>query len=182
MTDDEWTVHGEENIYDSPWLRLCLADVEAPSGIRTSHHLVRIPNAGAGTVAEDQGNVLLIYRFRFISKVHAWELPAGRCEEGEDPSETARRETLEETGWEPQELRHLVSIYTSPGFTDQTSHVFYSPRSIRRSAPIDTDESCRQEWLSENEIRRLIRAGKIVDGFSLSGLLFYLNFRDELKG
>ncbi len=36
-----------------------------------------------------------------------WEFPKGRIDDGEDPEEAARREVIEETGIEPEEITKL---------------------------------------------------------------------------
>ncbi len=43
------------------------------------------------------------------------EACAGMRDEGEAPEESARREALEETGYEPQDLEFLFEVYPSPG-------------------------------------------------------------------
>ena len=97
-----WTVHGERAIYSSAWVNLHLVDVEIPDGPRFEHHVVRMPFPAVGTVVhEADRGVLLLYRHRFITDTWGWEIPAGRAEEGESLEEAARRECLEETGWEP---------------------------------------------------------------------------------
>jgi hypothetical protein len=35
-------VYGERVLYDSPWVRLALVDVEPPDGHRFEHHVVRL--------------------------------------------------------------------------------------------------------------------------------------------
>ncbi len=64
---------------------------------------------GAGCLVEQDGGVLLVRRGHppFEGK---WNLPAGYCEADEDPKETARRETLEETGL-IVEVGGLVDVY-----------------------------------------------------------------------
>ena len=49
----QWIVHGERTIYDSPWVRLALTDIEIPGGARFDHHVIRMPAAAAGTVVHD---------------------------------------------------------------------------------------------------------------------------------
>lgn len=120
------------------------------------------------------GHILLLFRYRFIVSRFGWEIPAGKVEKGEEPAETARREALEETGWEPQDLQHLLSMNTSPGLTDQVSHLFLARKSDQRGSPVDTDESVCLRWCTSAEIRALIQAGEITDAFTLSGLLWYL--------
>jgi hypothetical protein len=81
-----WRSHRETALYDSPWVSLRLADVERPSGRRHSHHLLRMPQAGAGAVVVDRaGAVLLVHRHRFIPETFGWELPSGRIDHGEAP-------------------------------------------------------------------------------------------------
>ena len=50
------------------------------------------------------------------------ELPAGRLDqEGETPEETARRELAEEIGKAADHWEHLVTFYTTPGFTTSSA-------------------------------------------------------------
>ena len=92
-----WTVHGERIIYDSPWIRLALTDVEIPGGECFEHHVVRMPADAAGTVIHDaERGVLLLWRHRFVTDTWGWEIPAGRVDPGETLEEAAVREAIEE--------------------------------------------------------------------------------------
>lgn len=44
-----------------------------------------------------------------------YEFPAGMIEPGQAAADAARREVMEETGLEVQQLRHLSTFFTSPG-------------------------------------------------------------------
>jgi ADP-ribose pyrophosphatase len=47
------------------------------------------------------------------------ETVGGYCEEGEQPEDVARRETLEETGCELLNLEFIGKFFTTPGWTSE---------------------------------------------------------------
>lgn len=173
----KWTVHGETIIYDSPWVRLALTDVEIPGGERFDHHVIRMPAAAAGTVVHDpdQG-VLLLWRHRFTTDTWGWEVPAGRIDDGESPEHAAARETLEETGWRAGPLRHMTSYFPHNGTSDATFHLFAAAGATYVGDPTDASESERIEWVALDRLRDEIAAGRIGDGLSLTALLWWMTF------
>ncbi|MDH4144018.1 MAG: NUDIX hydrolase [Acidimicrobiia bacterium] len=172
-----WTVHGERALYSSPWVNLHLSDVELPDGHRFEHHVVRMPHPAVGTVVHDRGRgVLLLYRHRFISDVWSWEIPAGRVEAGESWEQAAGRETLEETGWAPRGLRELTAYRYAIGTCDGTFALYFADGADPVGAPTDPAESERVVWVPVEEVRSLIARGEVVDGLSLSALLWCFTF------
>jgi 8-oxo-dGTP pyrophosphatase MutT (NUDIX family) len=173
----EWTVHGERVIYTSDWMSLGLVDVEIPGHDRFDHHVVRFPRPAAGTVIHvaDRG-VLLLWRHRFISNTWGWELPAGGADPGETLEQTAVRESIEEAGWRPEGLRELVTYQPINGAVDQTFTVFHATAAVEIGPPTDASESERIEWVRLDRLREEIRAGRVSDGMTLTGLLWFLNF------
>ena len=173
----KWQVHGERTIYDSPWMRLALVDVEVPGHGRFDHHVLRMPAAASGTVVHDPGRgVLLLWRHRFITDTWGWEVPAGRLDPGESPEAAAARETLEETGWRPGPLRHLTTYFPHNGSSDATFHLFVADGAGHVGEPTDPSESERIEWVPLDVLRAAIAAGDVRDGLSLTALLWWLTF------
>lgn len=170
----QWTQHDERVIYDSPWVRLCLADVELPDGHRFDHHLIRC-NPAAGVLVHDaERGVLLLWRHRFITDTWGWELPAGRVDDGESIEDGARRETLEETGWEPHALTPLTDFYPSNGLSDQHFHIFLAQGATHRGEPSDPTESERIEWVSVDRLREALRDGTMNEGLSTTACCYAL--------
>ena len=68
--------------------------------------------------------VILIRQFR--APVGGWvlEIPAGRVEPGESLEEAVTRELIEEVGYRPRRLERLVSLYMSPGYSDEVLHIY----------------------------------------------------------
>jgi 8-oxo-dGTP pyrophosphatase MutT (NUDIX family) len=172
-----WQNHGETVRYDSTWVRVLTADVELPDGRRFDHHVVRVPAPAAGVVVADaELGVLLLWRHRFITDSWGWEIPAGRIEPGESVEEGARREVVEETGWEPGALRALTAYHPSNGLSDQTFHLFAASGATAVGPPVDWYESERVEWVPAARLGDEMRAGRIGDGLSLTALAWCLAF------
>jgi len=170
-----WTVHGERDIYRSEWVSLRMADIELPGGKRFDHHVVRMPAEASGVVVDDaRRGVLLLWRHRFATDTWGWEVPAGRVDDGEAPEEAGRRETLEETGWEPGPLTHLTTYYPHNGTSDATFNLYRTETARHVGDPSDPYEAERVEWRSWQQVRTAIGAGEVGDGLSLTALLWVL--------
>lgn len=170
-----WTVHGERDLYRSPWVRLSLVDVEVPGGHRYEHHAVHSYDAAAVLVDDPQRGVLLLWRHRFLADAWAWEVPGGMVEPGESPEEAARRECVEETGWEPGPLRLLCRFSPIAGLSSQTFWAFAASGAELVGAP-EPGEAERVEWVPHREFRRLVRRNEMLDGLSVVAALHHLAF------
>jgi ADP-ribose pyrophosphatase YjhB (NUDIX family) len=67
---------------------------------------------GVGVLVIREGKILLVRRTMNPAK-GKWSIPAGYVDQGEDPKETAVRETLEETNLRV-EISGLVEVYHNP--------------------------------------------------------------------
>ena len=65
-------------------------------------------------------------------------------------------------------------LWSTDGTSAGTFNVFLAPSATPVGGPTDPDEAERIEWLSWEAIRSEIRAGRIRDGLSLTGLLYRL--------
>jgi len=171
----EWTVHGERSIYESEWVNLSLVDVEVPGGERFEHHVVRMHLPAAGAIMFDpERGVLLLWRHRFITDTWGWEIPGGRAEAGESVTDAAAREALEETGWRPGPLRHLLTFFPANGVSDLTFNIFLAEGATYVGEPSDPSESERISWVPIDKLRRAIASGRVNDGMAVAGLSYAL--------
>ncbi|MFF8896069.1 NUDIX hydrolase [Streptomyces lydicus] len=170
----QWKTHGERQIYTNPWVNLCLVDVQQPDGRRWEHHVVRLRHLAVAAVVNDQREILMMWRHRFITDSWAWELPMGLIEEGEAPEQAASREVLEETGWRPGPMKPLIYAEPANGITDSQHHVFRADSATYIGPPTEKNESDRIEWVPLAEARAMIDRREVVSSGSLVGLLYVL--------
>ena len=108
-------------------------------------------------VRDDQGRLLLICR----TDNSLWALPGGAQEFGEYISETAVRETLEETGI-TVEVTDIVGIYTNPNhlveFSDgevrQQFSICFKAKYVA-GEPTPSNESSEVRWVPREELDSL---------------------------
>ena len=118
----------------------------------------------------------MIRQYRHPVQRLMWELPAGlRDHAGEPLVEAAKRELLEETGYQAATWDTLVDHYSSPGFTDERVRVFLA-RNLQPagdSSYVRTHEEALiiTDWLPLPEAVRAVLAGKLHNGATIAGLL-----------
>jgi len=172
-----WKNLSEKTVYENPWLTLNLADVELPDGRHLDHYLIRQRPVALATAVNDQDEALLLWRHRFITDSWGWELAAGVVEDGEDLDAAAAREMLEETGWRPGPLRHLLTVEPSNGLSDARHHVYWSETAEYVGHPEDDFESERREWVPLSRVPELIAAGQVRSANAVAALLMLHHMR-----
>jgi ADP-ribose pyrophosphatase len=171
------TLLSSDRRYTGRILNLDVDAVRFPDGSSGQLEMIRHPGAAAVVPLRDPPDapdprVILIRQFRHAADGFIWEIPAGRLDPGERPEACAHRELEEEAGFLADELRHLITIYTTPGFTDERIHLFLAtglrPGQHRREA----DEFLEVHTLPWSRIAGMIERGEIRDGKTLSALLY----------
>lgn len=153
----KWEMLGRRLVYDE-YVHIYEEEVKLPDGSRT-RYVVNRSRGGAGVlVALDEERVLLSYQYRYPIDRFVYDLPGGKIEEGESPVEAARRECIEETGYEPLRMKKLVCYYPSPGRSDGALHIFFSDGGEK----VDEVESGTPTEKVEGRVVGKYRLGKMI--------------------
>jgi ADP-ribose pyrophosphatase len=137
--------------------------------------IVEHPGAVAIVAVDRDGVVTLVRQLREATRTKLIELPAGTCEPGEAPLETARRELREECGLTGGEWRELAAFWTTPGFCRERMHVFVADGVEPGEASPDEDEEVELVRWRVDELESHL--GEIEDAKTLAGLLLFLRGR-----
>ncbi len=158
-------------IYRGKILNLRRDDVVA-NGRNTVREVVEHRGGCAIFCVKDE-RVLLVRQYRYVYGEELIEIPAGKVEEGEDPSVTAARELSEETGYVADAVRLLYTIYPTPGYTNEKLYIFTADGLKDGVAHPDDGEDLSAFWLPVAEALKMIEAGEIKDGKTVIALLSY---------
>lgn len=173
------TLKHAELIHQGRIVRLEQHTVEFPDGTEGQLDVVRHPGAAAVVPFLDDPTsadprVLLIRHFRHAAGGWLWEIPAGKLDVGEQahPERCAHRELKEETGYTAKSMMRLLSIVTTPGFSDEVIHLYMATGLTKGLHAREADEFMELHEIPLSKVRKMIQDNEIVDGKSLAALLF----------
>ena len=147
-----------------------------PTGTRVTREIVTHLGSVVVLPVFDDGRILIIRQYRYAAGQFMWELVAGHREPNEDFRRGAARELREETGYTARRYRKLLEIYPSPGLLSERMVIFLAQGLTKGEARPEDDEKIEVRTLTLREAERWIRSGKIRDGKTVSGLLYYAAF------
>ena len=141
-----------------------------PDGSVSTREVVIHPGAVAILPVFDDRQILLVRQYRHPVDTPLWEIPAGKLEQGEDALACAKRELLEETGYEAASWEKLLSFYTSPGFCNEQITLYLASELSKATEPIP-GEIAAQGLFYPRQLKKMVKTGGIRDGKTLLALL-----------
>lgn len=142
-----------------------------PDGFEIRRAIVQHRGSAVMMAVDDRKRILLVRQYRVPARHYLWELPAGRLDEGETALQSAKRELIEETGYQARRWRKLVMFYPSPGYVAEKMTIFLATGLTAGEARPMEDERIQSRWFTSKEIADGIRSGKIVDAKTMIGYL-----------
>ncbi len=161
-------------VYEGKILKLRSDDALLPDGTPCKREIVE-HSGGACVLYVEDGKVLLVKQYRYAYGEEVYEIPAGKLEKGEDPMLAAKRELEEEAGVRAEKLKHLFTIYPTPGYTNEKIYLYEAQSGERCAAHLDEDEFLTAEFIPIEKVKEMLLSGEIKDGKTLVALLYYFN-------
>ena len=150
-------------IYEGGMVTLQVDQVELPNGKTSTRDIVKHQGSVGVIAFTDDDRILMVRQFRKPLDKIILEIPAGKLEKGEDPEVCASRELEEETGYKAGKIEHLMSFYTSPGYTNELKHLYKATELRVGQVNPDEDEFVELEKLTYGECLEAVEAGEICD-------------------
>ena len=164
-------------IHEGRIINLREDDVLLPTGRTAQREIVE--HAGAVFVLPvlSDGRIVTVRQFRKPAEAALLELPAGGLKPGEDPSDCARRELIEECSLKAGRLTPLFSCFLAPGYSTELIHGFIGEDLVQVEAQPEEDEHLGVEIFALEDLLPMIDDGRIRDAKTIAGLLSLFRLR-----
>jgi len=151
-------------------------EVVEPGGVRAIREVITHPGSVVVLPVFEDGRILMIRQYRHATRQYLWELVAGRIDEGETVKKAAARELKEETGYKARRFREFLDMFPTPGFLEERMHLLLAEGLTEGEAEPEADEKIISHAYRVEELKQMMKNGKLRDGKSIAGILYYLTF------
>lgn len=177
MTDPvDWETHRTWTVYDGYNFDVKRDLVTLPNGDEMEFEYVRESDAVVVLPFTTDGDVVIVSEWRqAVRRYVEYGLPGGAIDGDETPTEAARRELNEETGYEPGELSLLFASEPHPGVTGGAQNFFVATDCERVSDPSSPDgaEQTAVDTTSLPGLLDAIASGEVRDARTIQPVLYY---------
>jgi len=130
----------------------------------------------------DEGKIVMIEQYRHGADDLTLEIPGGLIDPGEDSRMAGQRECTEETGYESSsEAEKMAEIQPNPAFLDNICYT-YVWRGCKKTSvqKLDEHEDISVKEYTVDEIKKMIKSGKINHSLVLNAFFYYFTNKDNL--
>lgn len=162
-----------EIVYDD-YLKIRKDIIELSNGSSHPYSCLKLQENAAIILAQDtEGRYIINYEYRHPSRLFLLGCPGGLLEKGENPIEGGRRELLEETGYEADEIHITGCAYPFPGICDQKIYYLWAKNAVKKQPPrLDPLELIETHLKTEEELRQAIRTQPNIDAILCTALWY----------
>lgn len=160
-----WKVlHRQPLLSALPWLSVYREQIQLPSGrLIDDFYRVVLPDFAAVVPVTAAGEIVMVRGYKHGLGRATLSVPAGLMHDGELALDAARRELLEETGYEAAEWQKLGTFVVDGNRQCGTMHVFLARNARPTTTPQhDETEELQIELMKREQLVAVLQAGEIA--------------------
>ena len=173
-----WICLATQTIIESPWLRLTADKCELPSGlILEPFFVIHEPDWVNILAVDDAQRILVVRQYRYAGNIVCTELPGGVVDPGEELLDAAKRELLEETGFEAEVWDYAGSLLANPARQTNKVHLFVARQLTPKSEQsLDVSEDIAFAFMSQEAIELALQSGQFSQAIHVGSYYRGLHF------
>jgi ADP-ribose pyrophosphatase len=160
-----------EMIYMGKILNLRRDIVTTKGGRESSREIVEHNGGVVIAALTDDNKIPMVRQYRKAAEKAVLEIPAGKLEAGEDPTEAALRELKEETGFSAANIRKISAAYSSIGYSTEILHFYMATELTPGDTDFDEGEAIDVELMDIEILRGMAARGELEDQKTICAIL-----------
>jgi ADP-ribose pyrophosphatase len=176
MNNLKWKALSSNYIHKSPWATLRTDRCEMPDGrIVDDYYVLEYSNWVNGVAITEDNKVLMVRQYRHAAGIVSLEIPGGVIDGDEAPEYAMRRELLEETGYQFDQIELLATIYANPSTANNQTFCFLATGGKKvQDQALDEHEQIIVEQYTIEEVKQLLLENKIPQALHCTGIFYAL--------
>jgi ADP-ribose pyrophosphatase len=176
MSTLNWKKIQSKYLVREPWATLRVDSCRMPDGtFIPDYYVLEYPDWVNIIALTDDEQVILVRQYRHAAGEEFLEIPGGVIEKGESPEAAARRELLEETGYEFGEMEFLSELYGNPATANNKTYCYLARGGKKTSEQnLDRGEEIILELVGLHELKQLVLQNKLGHALHTSGIFYAL--------
>lgn len=155
--------------------------IALPDGREATREYVVHPGAVLMVPVLPDGRLVLERQYRYPVRRVMLEFPAGKIDPGETPLDTARRELVEEVGYEAAQWTPLGTIHPEIGYSTEFIDLYVATGLVHVGARLDDGEFLDVVTMTEDELCAAFDRGEVTDGKTIAALFAWQRQRARAR-
>ena len=183
MQNLKWKTLSSEYLFTDLWFKVRKDICETGDGkIINPYYVYEFPEWATAFALTEDNKVIMVRQYRHAVEEVCIELPGGCIDDTDKDHQSAiARELLEETGYSFSSYDYLGKTSANPSTNNNWMHMFLARGGKKVSEQaLDGNEEIIVELYSIDELKQMIRAGKIIQSMHVTTMLYALAKLNEL--
>lgn len=157
--------------WSCPWYRVRQDEIITPDGRPGLYNVIEKPDAVWIVPVTVDGQIALIYQYRYTVSEWCWEVPAGSVKGDQSIEAAAIEELHEEVGGRAGRLDYIGRFFLANGICNEVGHIFLATDVTLGEPHHEPAEVMSIHLIPVRQALEMARAGQISDGPTALALL-----------
>ena len=175
----KWKTLKSKMVLDHPWCQVRQDEIELPNGKIIDDYFVSIkPDVAMVLPITSSKEIIFVQQYRHAVGEFFLELPAGNFDPTKESAEVAAiRELKEETGYIPQKIRKIATLYDRPSKDTNQIHLFLAENVSKfGEQQLDITEEIEVVVIPVESVLNKIAQGEMSVAGTIAALFLGLKF------